>query len=417
MTLVLVAAGGMVTSRGVGMAVPDWPNTYGYNMFFFPLSRWVGGIFYEHTHRLVASTVGLMTSIMAIWLFGRTARPFLRWAGVALISVAALTAAVAPSRWTDAVVSLAAGTAALVASFFWPRSQPAPSWLRKLGLTAFFAVVLQGVLGGLRVVLFKDQIGIFHAALAQLFFALICSLAVVTSRRWAGRLEHGEEGTGTSVRGNTGKGTGVISCGGVVPVLLRTKVAGPSWLFVLTSGLILLQLVLGATMRHQHAGLAIPDFPLAYGNFWPATDAVSIERYNRDRLEVVAAKPITAFQIRLQMLHRLAAVGILAAVSCCAWRLRHAHSSQKLLKMLAFAWLAMVLVQVLLGAATIWSNKAADLATAHVVVGALLLALGAISSMVSLRDSVFAGQTLIPRAVPEAIPPAPLNPRPAAAGT
>ena len=66
--LLLIALGGLVTSKGVGMAVPDWPNTYGYNMFFFPVSQWVGGIFYEHTHRLVASAVGLLTSILALWL-------------------------------------------------------------------------------------------------------------------------------------------------------------------------------------------------------------------------------------------------------------------------------------------------------------------------------------------------------------
>ena len=54
-TLGLVGIGGLVTSHGAGMAVPDWPNTYGYNMFFFPISQWVGGIFYEHTHRLAAS--------------------------------------------------------------------------------------------------------------------------------------------------------------------------------------------------------------------------------------------------------------------------------------------------------------------------------------------------------------------------
>ena len=99
-TLVLVGAGGLVTSHGVGMAVPDWPNTYGYNMFFFPFSRWVGGIFYEHTHRLVASLVGLMTAIMAVWLFGKTARPFLRWTGVALLVLAGVAWAAAPARWT-----------------------------------------------------------------------------------------------------------------------------------------------------------------------------------------------------------------------------------------------------------------------------------------------------------------------------
>ena len=52
LTFVLLCSGGLVTSHGAGMAVPDWPNSFGYNMFLFPVSRWVGGIFYEHTHRL-----------------------------------------------------------------------------------------------------------------------------------------------------------------------------------------------------------------------------------------------------------------------------------------------------------------------------------------------------------------------------
>src|SRR5689334_10682210 len=73
-TFVLIGLGGLVTSHGVGMAVPDWPTTYGYNMFFFPISQWVGGIFYEHTHRLVASTVGLLVVGLTRWLGGTRAR-------------------------------------------------------------------------------------------------------------------------------------------------------------------------------------------------------------------------------------------------------------------------------------------------------------------------------------------------------
>src|ERR1017187_10667882 len=64
----LIFSGGMVTSKGGGLAVPDWPTTFGYNMFLFPVSKWVGGIFFEHTHRLIASIVGFMTIILAVWL-------------------------------------------------------------------------------------------------------------------------------------------------------------------------------------------------------------------------------------------------------------------------------------------------------------------------------------------------------------
>src|SRR5881628_1838320 len=103
-TLVLVCLGGLVTSHEAGMAVPDWPNTFGYNMFFFPVSQWVGGVFYEHTHRLLASGVGLLVTIIALWLHGRSARAFLRWAGLVLLALAVGTALAMPKRWTDALV-------------------------------------------------------------------------------------------------------------------------------------------------------------------------------------------------------------------------------------------------------------------------------------------------------------------------
>src|SRR2546423_10049271 len=182
-TLLLICSGGMVTSKGVGMAVPDWPTTFGYNMFFFPFSKWVDGIFYEHTHRLVASAVGFLTVILAVWLWLKEERRWLRW----------------------------------------------------LGMAAVFAVVLQGVLGGLRVTQLKDELGIFHAALAQLFFVLTGAIALFTSRWWI-------EAEKAPVRNHR--------------ALNR--------LYWLATVLIFAQLVLGATMRHQHAGLAISDFPLSH---------------------------------------------------------------------------------------------------------------------------------------------------------
>src|SRR5882757_5366946 len=78
-TFLLIGLGGLVTSHGAGMSVPDWPNTYGYNMFAFPISRWVGGIFYEHTHRLLASAVGLLTLVLAVWLWLSDSRRWMRW--------------------------------------------------------------------------------------------------------------------------------------------------------------------------------------------------------------------------------------------------------------------------------------------------------------------------------------------------
>jgi cytochrome c oxidase assembly protein subunit 15 len=365
LTLVLLGAGGLVTSHGVGMAVPDWPNTFGYNMFFFPFSQWAGGVFYEHSHRLIASAVGLCTTILAVWLYGRGARLFLRWVGVVLLILGLGTLLAMPGRWRDAAVPGVSGLAALISSFVWPRSEPGRPWLRRLGLIAFFAVVAQGVLGGMRVVLFKDQIGIFHATLAQLFFALTCAIALFTSRWW-------EQRFGSQY--------------GAASKSLQSQGQGPSkrlaWLCFGGLALILCQLVLGATMRHQHAGLAIPDFPLAYGRIWPAVDAQSIARYNQQRIEVLDANAITAFQVELQMAHRVAGVGILFLVIGSAWIARRELGRGHFAARFTLGWVGLILLQALLGAATIWSNKAADIATAHVLVGAVSLAFGSILSII-----------------------------------
>src|SRR5205809_7872385 len=89
-TLLLICSGGMVTSKGVGLAVPDWPTTFGYNMFLFPVSKWVGGIFFEHTHRLIASTVGVLAIILAVWLWRCESRQWLRNLGLAALGLVIL---------------------------------------------------------------------------------------------------------------------------------------------------------------------------------------------------------------------------------------------------------------------------------------------------------------------------------------
>jgi cytochrome c oxidase assembly protein subunit 15 len=264
-----------------------------------------------------------------------------------------------PRRWSDALVAGLTGAALFGSSFAWPRCEPSPRWLRRLGLAALLAVVLQGVLGGLRVVLFRDQLGIFHATLAQLFFALVCALALFTSDWW-------QKGA-TEVRAGFEAGR--------IPLLVLA-----------TTVLILGQLILGAWMRHQHAGLAIPDFPLAYGKLWPRMDAASVALYNQRRLEIVSLNPITSFQIGLQMAHRLVAVLILAGVGACAWGTLRRLGAGSALGKLALAWLGLVLAQALLGALTIWSDKAADIATAHVLGGALCLALGTLQCLLWLHD-------------------------------
>ncbi len=127
---VLIIAGGNVTSTGSGLSVPDWPNTYGHFMFAYPLDQMIGGIFYEHTHRMIASVVGFFTTIVAIWLWKREER----------------------------------------------------KWVRNLGFIALGTVILQGLLGGLTVLtLLPPSVSASHATLAQTFFCIMASIALFTS--------------------------------------------------------------------------------------------------------------------------------------------------------------------------------------------------------------------------------------------
>jgi cytochrome c oxidase assembly protein subunit 15 len=369
-TFLLLGAGGLVTSHEAGMSVPDWPNSYGYNMFAFPISKWTGGIFYEHTHRLWASVVGLMTYVLVLWIFGKKSRPFMRRSGFILPLIGIASELLFPNRPLDGVLYGAAGFVSYVASFFWPRCEWSVKWLRWLGIAAFLGVVAQGVLGGLRVTMKMDSLGIFHGVIAQTFFVLTCAIALFTSRFWqnvaqASRLRSGEKFAG---------GTPALRS-------LRSHV-----LFVTI--LIFLQLVLGATMRHQHAGLAISDFPLAHGKIWPDTNPDAIARYNAQRMEATNVNPITAFQVVLQMFHRIAALvifaGVAAAVGLSVKRLGKKDSLTKL----AIFWFALIILQIALGIATIWTNKAADVATAHVLVGALSLVTGALWCIIAFGRSL-----------------------------
>lgn len=300
-----------MTSHGAGMAVPDWPTTYGYNMFLFPWSQWMGtrnGIFYEHSHRLVASGVGMLTMILAVWLWVKEERRWLRWLGVA----------------------------------------------------AFVAVCAQGILGGLRVTLYKSELGIFHATLAQMFLVLVSAIAFFLSPKWQRLVSEGDR---LESDGGNGK---VQFHPWFRPVLLTATI------------LVLAQLVLGATMRHQHAGLAVPDFPLAYGKIWPPTDAAFLEEANRRRLgdDHRDFEPITAGQVHLHMTHRLTACAILALVGICACLARTGGNAR--VRRFSAGWFGLILVQAFLGAYTVWSNKAADVATAHVAIGALSLVWGSL---------------------------------------
>ena len=340
-TLVLIGVGGLVTSRGAGMAVPDWPNTYGYNLFLFPVSQWVGGILYEHTHRLIGALVGLLTAVLAVWLWVRETRGWSRRAGVLLM---VLAVALLGARAMPVYVALAAAALPAMAWGLRRFVQDAEA-LRWLGVTALAAVILQGVLGGLRVAWMKDEIGVFHGLLAQSFLVLLGTIALLTSPWWR-------------------------------QAWLGTEVVRVRGLLLLGTVLVFAQLGLGAAMRHRHAGLAVPDFPLAYGHLWPQTDAAAIRRYNQQRLEVVAANPIARADLHLHMAHRVGALLVLGA-GLAAWLAARRHLAPgHAVRRGTGVWLGLMLIQFTLGAITVWTNKAADIATAHVAVGSLILLTG-----------------------------------------
>src|SRR5207247_966522 len=150
-TLALIVIGGLVTSHGAGMAVPDWPNSYGYNMFLFPASKWIGGILYEHTHRLMATFVGVLVVALTRWLGGSKSRIPLIVIGLAEIAAGFALLLLGP-EWKGAGYFLnGIGAVVLVAGIVWVRSAPAPRPLPQLGWLAFGLVQVQGLLGGLRV--------------------------------------------------------------------------------------------------------------------------------------------------------------------------------------------------------------------------------------------------------------------------
>lgn len=306
-TFFLLAAGGLVTSHEAGMSVPDWPNSYGYNMFLFPPSKWIGGIFYEHAHRLSASAVGFMTTILAVWLWFKDPRKWMKW----------------------------------------------------LGIAAFLLVVAQGVLGGLRVVLKLDNLGAIHGVVGQSFFVLLCAIALFTGKLWHKTLEENRFNVPASLRALVLTGTFLIFC----------------------------QLALGATMRAQHAGLSINTFPTAYGKLWPDTSPEAITEYNAHRMEFTNYNPITAYQVVLQMLHRVVALAIFVFVALCAAQAWRKLGKNDPLTKFALFWLGLIVIQIGLGAATVLTDKAADVATVHLLCGALSLVTGALWGIIAFARS------------------------------
>jgi len=247
-------------------------------MWAFPLNKMVGGIFYEHLHRLVASTVGFLIVVLAIWLW---------------------------------------------------RAEPRP-WVRRLGYVALGAVITQGILGGITVLWYlPDAVSIAHASLAQIVFCLTTTIALVTSHGW--NRAYRQLPTPNSQRPRD---------------VTLERIA------VVTTVVIYTQIVIGATMRHTGAGLAIPDFPLAYGHLVP---------------------PYWDAKIAIHFAHRVGAATVTLLILATAGHVFYHHGRRAELRRPAILLLLLLVLQVTLGALTVLSQKQFIINSLHVVNGALVL--------------------------------------------
>lgn len=281
-TWFLLVAGALVTSTGSGLSVPDWPLSYG--QWMPPM---VGGVFFEHGHRMVASTVGLLTVILAILVAKTETR----------------------------------------------------RWVRVLSFTAVGMVVLQGTLGGLTVLLrLPPAVSVSHAFLGQSFFCVVTILAMALTPSW--RIEEYE---------------------------VRPRERKLFWFSAVISAGFFLQLFLGASVRHLHAGLAIPDFPTVYNGWLP---------------------PVWNAQITFHFFHRIVAYVLFASSLFLILRIVSNERRDKARVFLCVTWTGLLVLQIVLGAATVLLRRPVAITTAHLAVGALCLV---VSVLLSLRLGQMSG--------------------------
>ncbi len=285
LVVLLITAGGLVKSKEAGLAVPDWPLSYG---SLNPPRWWqIENVRAEHGHRLIAGAVALLTVALALAIGRREPR----------------------------------------------------SWVRQLSWAAVATVFLQALLGGLTVLFFlPTPISVSHAGLAQIFLCLVVTLAAVTSRWW---------------RENPSPLASSAASAASAAGVFRAA--------ALTTAVVYTQILVGAVMRHTGAGLAIPDFPLAFGRLIP---------------------PRFDFPVAIHYTHRMGALVVTALVAWTVIRIwREARAEGRLLRP-AMAMAALVLIQIVLGATVVLSAKAVLPNTVHVGTGAMVLAT---SLLVTLR--------------------------------
>ena len=302
-TLLLIFAGALVKSHEVGLSVPDWPTSYGYQMFAFPFSDMIGGIFYEHGHRMIATIVGLMTLILAFTIY-----------------------------YTDHRL-----------------------WLKK---TAFFAlglVIIQGLFGGLTVLLFlPTPVSVIHAILAQTFLMVTILISYGLSKERANRMLN--ESTDYKVL--------------IFPTYLVTS-------------LVYIQLIIGALMRHTQSGLAIPDFPLSGGYIIPTFSQEMLNTIQSMQFE--SGLPfVTLSQIIIHYFHRIGALAVSISIGWLTWNIIQSRISNERIYRLAGFLITLLIIQITLGAFTIWSVKEPFITSIHVVNGAVILG---VSTLLILRVS------------------------------
>jgi cytochrome c oxidase assembly protein subunit 15 len=289
----------MVTSTGSGLAVPDWPTTFGQNMFAYPVREMKGGIFYEHGHRLFASGIGILT--------------------------VALTAAI----------------------FLW-ETRP---WVKALAAVALMLVCVQGILGGITV---RYQLPVAvssaHGGLAQMFFCTLVWLTWATSRAWM---------VSASWRNNA-----------------VSRVA-----FSLMA-LAYAQILVGAVMRHSHAGLAIPTFPLAFGSWIPS---------------------FWSNAVFLNFLHtRIGPLMLTAGCLALALALIRGVSIRPGAR-LGFLLLLVLGAQLALGVLTVWTGRLPWMASLHLAGGALTMGILFTVALWSGKPRENGAQTL-PKSEPAEMP-------------
>jgi len=221
-------------------------------------------------------------------------------------------------------------------------------WVRRLAYFVLASVIIQGVIGGMRVRLVNKDIAIVHGVVAQLFFCITAFAAVATSRWW-----------------------------NMAPNLAWSEdyVAGRKLIRIaaITFAALVGQLIIAAVMRHAGAGLAIPDVPLSYGHMIPPTTESGLAAANSHRAFDLNLDPVTLGQIWLQFAHRIGAMIVTACITWLAWIVFRKHRGQTAIVVPITVLCALLLTQITLGVMTVVMRKPADIASAHVACGALLL--------------------------------------------